>query len=885
MNSGKQTSMITTTLLLLLIQLSTTDSTESERKYLQQTFPDWDIVKNEKGDWIPQKLKGSEVVKSSTQYLVIETEFKSKPVDAKKLTENFGKFAETVLKNREEEHKASLDLYIHQRYEFEECATLPLDDPSASKGQFQFWCDSENEAHVRKWSKDGCSGEKTELKWHAEKNLMKVTCDEDKLGKFVELDQPYRVPEGKTFGRKDDVLFWECVCERENGSFNPTSCRLMRAPRKDFERNIKSAIALDGGDCRCKHNVEEDKQEFRRLLEKAKGQNQKFGDAISDAFKKNLDGELETSPDGIKFGSCSAKDMGTKGKQTSAKAKADAAAIVVNNALEEALCTVLDGYQQSCEFVDKIVCGTIIFLTCPHTWWASNYWWRTLTRWMCWPVENTVCHPELRKHCTTVPKLIKDCSKTADIKEKDLTREAEALAKNTLAPVIDEISEECNSSGNKGAMQKALNERRFLKAACTMQMSPCLADVSYVDLAGYHNENAKTLVECEALCWANSACNSFVVDQMGYNKCYLKSNTLTGIEPCKDPSTWKFINYYKPDCRFHFAAAGAHVCDYGVPVSQDECEGAANSLHSQTPGRQMRVGSGGSCLDGSWGQVPLGCSVQSGGDYAAHYKTGGATAKGCVASAYQLVCTMKTKKKYELKSVGPFGLGNGILPEDSPVGYKDCSADVMKYRGPMPTGLTVCVGAALAFKQIQICVGFIFTNDGFFVPHWSYGLTKTPDVIAVRAYLNVHVWASSAAGLMGNTNEIGYTTAVAEYYKVLKIELGGQITVAVKEGEDFFDVPRENNQVADWIPNVSTLTGLKNLGPSSRIIGFNFIVGVSASLTYCDIPFVKNFFEANVYAPWILGCGTTSSTDNFYGAELKPRFKPFKSGVKCLSEL
>lgn len=43
-----------------------------------------------------------------------------------------------------------------------------------------------------------------------------------------------------------------------------------------------------------------------------------------------------------------------------------------------------------------------------------------------------------------------------------------------------------------------------------------------------------------------------------------------------------------------------------------------------------------SCTD-AWGAVPLGCSTQSGGDWAAHLKTGD-TSAGCTEQNYQLVC-------------------------------------------------------------------------------------------------------------------------------------------------------------------------------------------------------------------------------------------------------
>jgi len=44
-------------------------------------------------------------------------------------------------------------------------------------------------------------------------------------------------------------------------------------------------------------------------------------------------------------------------------------------------------------------------------------------------------------------------------------------------------------------------------------------------------------------------------------------------------------------------------------------------------------------MDGGWGQVPQGCSAQSGGDWAAHFKSGPFQREGCVNNIYQLVCT------------------------------------------------------------------------------------------------------------------------------------------------------------------------------------------------------------------------------------------------------
>ena len=92
----------------------------------------------------------------------------------------------------------------------------------------------------------------------------------------------------------------------------------------------------------------------------------------------------------------------------------------------------------------------------------------------------------------------------------------------------------------------------------------------------------------------------------------------------------------------HLAPPGSNSCDYGETVPKHECE-AAGSILSPNPGRTLQVGHGGKCLDGSWGQVPLGCSVQSGGDRAAHYKTSGDSGPGCINPAYQLVCRSKGK--------------------------------------------------------------------------------------------------------------------------------------------------------------------------------------------------------------------------------------------------
>lgn len=98
-----------------------------------------------------------------------------------------------------------------------------------------------------------------------------------------------------------------------------------------------------------------------------------------------------------------------------------------------------------------------------------------------------------------------------------------------------------------------------------------------------------------------------------------------------------FLGIGAAEALYHLAPAGSHKCDYGVSASAAECQAAALGL-AANPRRTLQTGSGGTCLDGGWGQVPLGCSAQTGGDNAAHYKTAGDTGSGCIHAAYQLVC-------------------------------------------------------------------------------------------------------------------------------------------------------------------------------------------------------------------------------------------------------
>ena len=91
----------------------------------------------------------------------------------------------------------------------------------------------------------------------------------------------------------------------------------------------------------------------------------------------------------------------------------------------------------------------------------------------------------------------------------------------------------------------------------------------------------------------------------------------------------------------HLAPSGASKCDYGVSVAPAQCESAVRSFaekEGKIVNQSMRVGLGGTCLDGSWGQVPLGCSAQSGGAWVAHYKMPMYIGDGCIHAQYQLVC-------------------------------------------------------------------------------------------------------------------------------------------------------------------------------------------------------------------------------------------------------
>jgi len=95
----------------------------------------------------------------------------------------------------------------------------------------------------------------------------------------------------------------------------------------------------------------------------------------------------------------------------------------------------------------------------------------------------------------------------------------------------------------------------------------------------------------------------------------------------------------EPTSPYFLAEAAAYTCPEGSgTVDEADCEAVAAGLATSPAGRSLRKGSGGSCAGWSWGSVPVGCSLQSGGDNTAHYKSGGVTGPGCVKDKFQLVC-------------------------------------------------------------------------------------------------------------------------------------------------------------------------------------------------------------------------------------------------------
>lgn len=82
-------------------------------------------------------------------------------------------------------------------------------------------------------------------------------------------------------------------------------------------------------------------------------------------------------------------------------------------------------------------------------------------------------------------------------------------------------------------------------------------------------------------------------------------------------------------------------------MSKNVCERLSDEfvkVNELNKGRNLQVNtaSPGACMDGGWGQVPTGCSMQTGYDNAPHFKGEEGSViqkKNCVSDMFQLICT------------------------------------------------------------------------------------------------------------------------------------------------------------------------------------------------------------------------------------------------------
>jgi hypothetical protein len=149
-------------------------------------------------------------------------------------------------------------------------------------------------------------------------------------------------------------------------------------------------------------------------------------------------------------------------------------------------------------------------------------------------------------------------------------------------------------------------------------------------------DDVESAIKCAELCSAEPLCKSFSRTKNSYStprRCYLKGSVKPNRQPadCCDsglPCTPDLV----------LGEAGSNDCPQGYEsVSEGECQATAESLLpiEETMGRSLQVGNGDGQSSGSWGGVPpRACSVQSGGDWAPHFNTGG----GSNAGIYSLVC-------------------------------------------------------------------------------------------------------------------------------------------------------------------------------------------------------------------------------------------------------
>jgi len=177
--------------------------------------------------------------------------------------------------------------------------------------------------------------------------------------------------------------------------------------------------------------------------------------------------------------------------------------------------------------------------------------------------------------------------------------------------------------------------------------------------------------QCEAACANRPGCSEFSVggNGGGLGCRYAKDSTgccsnVVGANKaayCTDNSGWNAAGCADNSCSFyvkvvpapayHLTPPGSSRCDSGTTPTADQCLAAVQALadyEEQTMGRSTLQQGSGVCGT-NWGKVPVGCSAQSGGDWAAHYSTSLVSSSGssmtpeeelaCVDHMYQLVCS------------------------------------------------------------------------------------------------------------------------------------------------------------------------------------------------------------------------------------------------------